>query len=28
LKTIEVSLLDHIIVTPTAAFSFKEKGLL
>ena len=28
LKTIDVTLLDHVIVTPTAAFSFKEKGLL
>ena len=28
LKTIEVTLLDHVIVTPTGALSFKEKGLL
>ena len=28
LKTIEVTLLDHVIVTPTAALSFKRKGLL
>ena len=28
LKTIDVDLHDHVIVTPTAAFSFKEKGLL
>ena len=28
LKAIEVTLLDHVIVTPTAAFSFREKGLL
>ena len=28
LKTIDVSLHDHIIVTPGAAVSFKEKGLL
>ena len=28
LKTIDVDLHDHIIVTPEAAFSFREKGLL
>ena len=28
LMTVEVTLLDHIVVTPTAAFSFKQKGLL
>lgn len=28
LKTVEVDLHDHIIVTPGAAFSFREKGLL
>ena len=28
LKTIEVTLLDHIIVTPTAAVSFQQRGLL
>ena len=28
LKTVEVTLLDHIVVTSTAAFSFKQKGLL
>ena len=28
LKLIEVALHDHVIVTPGAAFSFKEKGLL
>ena len=28
LKTIEVTLLDHVIVTPTGALSFKERGLL
>ena len=28
LKLIEVALHDHIIVTPGAAFSFREKGLL
>ena len=28
LKTVEVTLLDHIVATPTAAFSFKQKGLL
>ena len=28
LKTIDVTLLDHVIVTPIAAFSFQEKGLL
>ena len=28
LKTVEVTLLDHIVVTPTAAFSFNQKGLL
>ena len=28
LKTIDVDLHDHIVVTPSAAFSFKEKGLL
>ena len=28
LKTIEVTLLDHVIVTPTAALSFKHSGLL
>ena len=28
LKTVEVTLLDHIVVTPTAAFSFKQRGLL
>ena len=28
LKTIDVDLHDHIVVTPGAAFSFKEKGLL
>ena len=27
-KLIDVALHDHIIVTPTAAFSFREKGLL
>ena len=28
LKTIEVTLLDHVIVTPDGALSFKDKGLL
>ena len=28
LKTIDVALLDHVIVTPTDAFSFQEKGLI
>ena len=28
LKTIEVTLLDHVIVTPTAAVSFQQRGLL
>ncbi len=28
LKTIEVTLLDHVIVTPAAAFSFSQQGLL
>ena len=28
LKTIEVTLLDHLIVTPTGAFSFQTRGLL
>ena len=28
LKTIEVTLLDHLIVTPTAAVSFQSRGLL
>ena len=28
LKTIDVTLLDHVIVTPTGALSFKERGLL
>ncbi len=28
LKTIEVTLLDHLIVTPTGSVSFLERGLL
>ena len=28
LKTIEVTLLDHVIVTPTGSLSFQERGLL
>ena len=28
LKTIEVTLLDHLIVTPTGAVSFQSRGLL
>ena len=28
LKTIEVTLLDHVIVTPTGSLSFRERGLL
>ena len=28
LKTIEVTLLDHVIITPTASFSFQARGLL
>ena len=28
LKTIEVTLHDHIIVTPADAVSFRDKGLL
>ena len=28
LKTIEVTLLDHVIITPTASLSFQERGLL
>ena len=28
LKTIDVTLLDHIIVTPSASFSFQHRGLL
>ena len=28
LKTIEVTLLDHLIITPTGAFSFQARGLL
>ena len=27
-KLIDVALHDHIVVTPTDAFSFREKGLL
>ena len=28
LKTIEVTLLDHVIVTPTESVSFQARGLL
>ena len=28
LKTIEVTLLDHVIVTPAASVSFQARGLL
>ena len=28
LKSVEVTLLDHLIVTPTGAFSFQARGLL
>ena len=28
LKTIEVTLLDHVIVTPNDSLSFRERGLL
>ena len=28
LKTIEVTLLDHVIVTPTGSISFQQRGLL
>ena len=28
LKTIEVTLFDHVIVTPTGSLSFRERGLL
>ena len=28
LRTVEITLLDHIVVTSTGAVSFKEKGLL
>ena len=28
LKTIDVDLHDHIVVTPGDAFSFRQKGLL
>ena len=28
LKTIEATLLDHVIVTPTDSLSFLERGLL
>ena len=28
LKTVEVTLLDHVIVTPTGAVSFRQRGLL
>ena len=28
LKTIDVTLLDHVIVTPTGSLSFKERSLL
>ena len=28
LTTIEVTLLDHVIVTPTGSLSFRERGLL
>ncbi len=28
LKTIDVVLADHVIVTPSGAFSFRAKGLL
>ncbi|MXW92789.1 MAG: hypothetical protein F4114_07850 [Rhodospirillaceae bacterium] len=28
LKTIGVTLLDHIVVTPTGAVSFQSRGLL
>ena len=28
LKTIEVTLLDHVVVTPTGSLSFRERGLL
>lgn len=28
LKTIDVTLLDHIIVTPSGSVSFQDRGLL
>ena len=28
LKTIEVTLLDHVIVTPTSSIGFQPRGLL
>ena len=28
LKTVDVDLHDHIVVTPGDSFSFREKGLL
>ena len=28
LKTIDVTLLDHVIVTPTNSVSFQDRGLL
>ena len=28
LRTVDVTLLDHIVVTPTGSFSFREQGLL
>ena len=28
LKTIDVTLLDHVIVTPTGSVSFQARGLL
>ena len=28
LKTIEDTLLDHVIITPTGSVSFQERGLL
>ena len=28
LKTIEVTLLDHVIVTPSGSVSFQARGLL
>ena len=28
LKTIDVTLLDHVVVTPSGSVSFQERGLL
>ena len=28
LKTVDVTLLDHVVVTPSGSFSFQQRGLL